>query len=454
MTSTLTKGSPAKVILLFTLPLFVGNLFQQLYNAADTLIVGRTVGVDALGAVGSAGAVLNLVLWFSNGISAGCTIILAQRLGARDEKGMRCSIATTALLCGGMALLMTVCVTPFTRTLLIWMRTPEVQLDYAVQYLFVILCGTVVSVAFNVFTNLLRALGDSRTPLWFLMVACGINIVLDLVFILGCGMGVAGAALATVLAQLVASLGCFAVMLIKYPVTHLKKEDWRLSGREIRRHLGLGVPLGFQYSIIGIGILALQIVLNGLGNVAVSAQTAAGKAEVFATLPLNSFGATMATYAAQNYGAHSVSRIRKGVLQCSIMSVAYSVVTGAVSFFFGKELISIFVGNEVPEVVTYGSYYLKVAGMFYFTLALLYILRSTLQGLGKGGLTTVAGIMELVMRVFAAWVLSVPFGYYGACWASPLAWAGAFFALLISYIITMRKLHQQELAWEAVKVSK
>ena len=145
MTSTLTKGSPAKVILLFTLPLFVGNLFQQLYNAADTLIVGRTVGVDALGAVGSAGAVLNLVLWFSNGISAGCTIILAQRLGARDEKGMRCSIATTALLCGGMALLMTVCVTPFTRTLLIWMRTPEVQLDYAVQYLFVILCGTVVS---------------------------------------------------------------------------------------------------------------------------------------------------------------------------------------------------------------------------------------------------------------------------------------------------------------------
>lgn len=440
MTKSMTQGSPAKLVLFFTLPLLAGNLFQQFYNMMDTLIVGRAIDVSALAAVGCTGSIMFLIIGFVQGLTTGLSIVTAQRFGAGDLDGVRRSFAACIVLCVLVTAVLTGLSVPLARPILEFMRTPADIIEQAYAYIVVIYIGTGAAMLFNLLSNIIRALGDSRTPLYFLIIASVLNVVLDLAFILGLKMGVAGAAWATVIAQLVSGLLCILYIAKKFPVLHLQRADFHLTGEELARHACLGLPMGFQASIIGIGVIILQFVLNGFGSLSVAAFTAAQKIEQIFCSPLSSFGMTMATYAAQNYGAGRVDRIRQGVRSCAYMSVGYSLVVLAVNLLLGGPLAAIFVGKDAAEVVSMAAAYLRTTGLFYPTLSLLFIYRYTLQGLGQGVVPTIAGIMELVMRAVGVLLLAGPFGFGGICVAYALAWPGSMIPLLIAYLITMHRL--------------
>ncbi|MBU3841297.1 MAG: MATE family efflux transporter [Candidatus Ruminococcus intestinipullorum] len=442
MTKEMTSGNPAKLIVMFTIPLLIGNIFQQLYSMADTLIVGRTIGVHALAAVGCTGSISFLILGFAMGVSSGLSIITAQKFGASDERGVRRSVVTGVWISLVVTVILTAISVPLARQILQWMRTPEEIIDDAYKYIVVILMGIIASMLFNFLSNIIRALGDSRTPLFFLIIACIVNIVLDFAFILLLKMGVAGAAWATIFSQLLSAFMCLLYIRKNLPILHLSREDWEVSWIDFKQHLRIALPMGFQMSIIAIGAVVLQFVLNGLGAVAVAAFSAAQKIDQIANQPMNSFGMTMATYAAQNYGAGKIDRIKKGVLQCSMISVSFSIVVGLLNIFAGYQLTGVFVGGQEKGVLEMSQTYLQINGSLYFVLALLFIFRFTLQGLGHGLVPTIAGVMELIMRTFAAIVLAASFGFAGACWANPLAWIGATIPLGIAYFVTIHKMEK------------
>lgn len=440
MTKNMTSGNPAKLIFFFTLPLIMGNIFQQFYSMADTLIVGRTIGVNALAAVGCTGSITFFILGFVMGMTSGLSIITAQRFGAGDFDGVKRSFASSILISAAGAIIMTIISVPLARPFLILLQTPEEIIDDAYSYIVIIFGGIGATVLFNLLSNVLRSLGDSKTPLLFLIVACVSNIILDFVFILVFSMGVAGAGFATVLAQLFSGLCCVIFIKKKVPALWLGREDFIISWRDIKIHLSTSLPMAFQMSIIAIGSLILQFALNGLGAISVASYTAAQKIDTIATMPLNSFGATMATYAAQNYGAGKPERIRKGVFQCILISCGFSIAMGLVNIFAGNSLAALFVGAAETDVLSLSQTYLVINGSMYWILALLFIYRFTLQGLGKGFVPTIAGIMELIMRAFAGIVLTQSIGFAGACISNPLAWIGACIPLAIAYYCTMHTL--------------
>lgn len=444
MAKSMTAGSPAKSIFMFTLPLIAGNIFQQLYIFVDTLIVGRTIGVNALAAVGSTGSLMFLMIGLVIGVTTGFSILTGQRFGAGDQDGIRQSVAACAFL----SIIITVLLTAFgflsAYPLLVLMQTPPEIIDEAYQFIVVIYAGIGATVLFNMLSNLIRALGDSRTPLFFLIFASVLNIVLELLFILTFGWGVAGAAAATVVAQAVAGLLCIAYIAQYLPVLHLARQDWKIDKSILWQHIRIGIPMGFQASIIAIGAIVLQVALNNLGADAIAAYAAAQKIDMIAGMPMMSFGMAMATYTAQNYGANNFERIRQGVRQCVLMSVSFSIIVGAFNMFFGSYMTEWFVGDQAPAVVELAQVYLNINGSCYWILALLFIYRYTLQGLGQSLIPTFAGIMELIMRVFAALVMAKYFGFAGVSMASPLAWIGSAVPLMIAYYFFVNRLVKQK----------
>ncbi|MFF3921303.1 MATE family efflux transporter [Paenibacillus lactis] len=436
----MTQGSPIKLIIMFTIPLLIGNLFQQFYNMADTLIVGRTIGVNALAAVGSTGSIMFFIIGFAQGLTAGLSIITAQRFGAKDIAGVRKSVGTSFWISIVFTIVLTILSVVFTKPALAMMNTPVEILDDAYSYLIVINAGVGAAVLFNLLANLLRALGDSRTPLLFLVIASILNIVLDLVFILVFKMGVAGAGLATVISQLFSCLLCLIYIHKKVPLLQFKTADWSIDWTFIGQHMRVGFPMGFQASIIAIGAIILQITLNGLGALSVAAYTAAQKIDMLATQPMNSFGVTMATFAAQNFGANRIDRIRLGVKQCILLSGSFSILVGVLVIVAGPAAVSLFVGQGQEQLLDLSGQYFLANGTTYLLLSLLFIYRFSLQGLGQSFIPTVAGIMELIMRVVAAMFLSALIGFPGACLANPLAWLGALIPLGTAYYLSMKKL--------------
>jgi putative MATE family efflux protein len=444
VTRNLTKGSPAKLILLFTIPLLIGNIFQQFYSIADTFIVGRTIGVNALAAVGCTGSIMFLILGFAQGLTAGLSIITAQKFGADDKQGVKESYVAGMVISMSVTIILTIISTISARTILELMNTPPEIIDDAYRFVFVIFLGIIASMFFNFYSNIIRALGDSKTPLVYLIAACILNVILEFAFILIFKMGVTGAAIATVIAQGVSALLCLMHIKRNLPILNLKKSDLRISKEVFLEHLRISLPMGFQASIIAIGAIILQFALNGLGATAVAGYTAAQKIDSIAIQPMMSFGITMATYTAQNYGAKKFQRIKDGVRQCALISVTFSIVVGLINIFAGHFLTGLFVGYEQKEVIVLSQVYLTSNGIFYFILSLLFIYRYTLQGLGQSFIPTVAGIMELIMRSFAAIILSRPYGFLGVCLSNPLAWLGACIPLSIAYYITIKKINTEK----------
>lgn len=442
MTKSMTEGNPIRLILLFSLPLIVGNMFQQFYSMADTLIVGRTIGVNALAAVGCTGTLSFFALGFVMGFTSGLSIITAQRFGAQDAEGVKKSFGTSIILSLCLSIIMTALACTFALPALKLLHTPGEILSDAHAYLLIIYLGIPASVLFNFASNMIRALGDSRTPLYFLVLACCINIVLDYAFIMIFGMGVAGAGVATVLAQLLSGICCFIFIKKKMPALWVTREHFRLSLHEVVVYLNVALPMAFQMSIIGIGALILQSALNGLGPVSVAAYAAAQKIDSIATMPLNSLGVAMSTYSAQNYGAGKIDRVRKGVFQCILISLCFSIVMAFVNIFAGSNLAGFFVGNAELEVRSLAKTFLSVNGVFYWVLGLLFIYRFTLQGLGNSIIPTVAGAVELISRALGAVLLVKFFHFRGVCMSNVLAWIGAEILLMTAYYMHMRKLRQ------------
>lgn len=437
----MTQGNPVKLIIGFMIPLLIGNLFQQLYNMADAFIVSQTIGVTAFSAIGSTLSLQFLILGLAIGITAGLSVITAQRFGRKDEKSLRQNLATSLIISVTIAVVLTILTTTFTEEILTIMQTPEETYAYAYDYLNVLFRGIGAVIMFNYLANLLRAIGDSRTPLYFLIITSLLNIILDYTYILVFDLGIRGAALATVTAQITSSVLCLLYIWKKVPILRIHKEDWKLSAAEFKEHLRIGLPYGFQYSIIAIGFVAITITLNQLGATAVAAYTAAQKIDAVAVLPLQSFGVTMSTYAAQNYGARKLNRVWYGVDKAVKMSVVYSIVIGILLMLWGRNLATLFVGADAPaEVLRMIQFYFLSNSTLYAVLSVLFIYRHTLQGLGNSLAPTVAGIGELLARIGAAAFLSIPLGFMGAAIANPLAWFAAFVPLVMAYRSTKRTL--------------
>lgn len=435
-----------RLIFFFTVPLIAGNIFQQLYAFVDTLIVGRFLGVDALAAVGCTGSLMFLMIGFIMGLTTGLSIYTGQRFGAKDEEGVRKSAAACVVLSLACGIVLTILGVVLCRSFLVWMQTPAEILENADAFITIIYAGTIIGVFFLMQTNIIRALGDSRTPTIMLALALCINIVLEPVAILVLGWGVPGAALATVTAQLIGNIICFIYIMKKVPLLHIRREDWKIERKILVEHLKIGLPMAFQSSIIAIGAVILQAALNHLGATAVAAYAASQKVDAIAMMPMMSFGMAMAAYTAQNYGAHKMHRIEEGVKKCIMMLVSFSIVAGLFNIFCGPFIMELFVGAGETQVISYGQTYLTVNGVCYWILSLLFIFRYTLQGLGQSVVPTIAGVMELLMRAGAAIFLVDWLGYMGACLANPMAWIGSCLPLAVAFWWTRKSLREQVMA--------
>lgn len=443
MAKDMTEGSPARLILFFTLPLIAGNIMQQLYAFIDTLLVGRFLGLEALAAVGCTGSLMFLLLGFVIGLTSGLAIYTGQRYGAKDATGVRESAAACIALSFVIAVFLSIVGFFACRPLLELMHTPEELLDNATGFFSIICGGAMFATSALMAANILRSLGDSKMPTFILGCGIAINIALELLFLLVFGWGVPGAALATVVSWAIAT-GVFLLYIARrVPELHVRREDWRLSWSFLRAHLAIGLPMGFQATIIAFGAVILQVALNGLGAASVAAYAAAQKVDTIAMMPMMSFGAAMAAYTAQNYGAGKFSRIRTGVRACCRMSVGFSLLAGALVIAAGPYFMTLFVGPEEVEAIRLGQTYFLVNGLTYWILSMLFIFRYTLQGLGQSIVPTVAGVMELVMRATAGLFLVEATGFLGACLGNPMAWLGSCVPLAIAYVMTVQRLPKE-----------
>jgi len=437
MERDMTAGNPAKMIVSFTLPVFIGNVFQQFYNMADAVIVGKFVGTKALAAVGSTGTITFLIWGLIMGAAVGFTVLTSQRFGAGDMDGMRRTAGSAALLAAIYALLLTAAGVIGMKPLLQFMNTPEDIFEDAYAYILIFCAGIFAQMLYNLLSCILRALGNSKTPLYFLILAAALNILLDLLFILQFGLGAAGAALATVISQGVSGLLCLVYIIRKVPLLRLKRCDWKPDGQLAWNQIRIGLPMALQYSITAVGCMMMQSSLNLLGSVAVAAFTAASKIEQVVTQAYVALGTTISTYCAQNVGAGDLQRVRQGFRASTLIGFAYSILASAFVMTSGKYLTYLFVSEHVLDIIGKVDLYLNCIGYFFLPLTIVNIYRNGIQGMGFGLLPMTAGIAELAGRGVVAVIAARQHSYLGVCLASPAAWvlAGSLLIGMYFYIL-------------------
>ncbi|QMU96706.1 MATE family efflux transporter [Microbacterium esteraromaticum] len=438
MATTLITGRPWRVILLFSVPLLIGNVVQQLYQFVDTIVVGRWLGVDSLAAVGATGSLIFLVIGFAWGLASGFAIPTAQAFGAGDARGVSRSVATGTLLTAATSLILTVLGPVIARPFLELLQTPPELIAEATVFTQVTFIGGSTIMFFNYLAAIIRSIGDSTTPLVFLTISCALNVGLVILMVGPLGWGVAGAAWATVVAQAVSVLLCLGYLWRRLPVLHVHRDDWKVDRAEVLEHLRLGLPMGFQASIIAIGALVVQVALNTLGSEEVAAYTAASRVDSLASAFLASLGLAASMYAAQNLGARRPDRIRRGTIQALWMAVIASVILGAIMIAFGEPVVRLFVGDGADHVVDLAHQMLIINGVTYTLLGVLFVLRGVLQGVGRVLVPTVTGVIELIARVVAALVLGAMWDFAGVAMSNPLAWIGAVVILVPAYVAAHR----------------
>lgn len=450
----MTTGNPTKLIFRFSLPLMVGNIFQQCYTIVDAIVVGQGVGVDALAAVGASDWINWMLLWMVQGMAQGCGVLVAQYFGAKELDGLRRAVTMSILLCGGCGILLTAVGLLGARPMLLLLQTPSDILEDAYSYLFILFSGLLVVMAYNLLSSILRALGDGKTPLIAMAIAGGINIVLDLVFVLVFHWGIAGAAIATVIAQMFSAVYCF-LSLWKVPILRFTKKDWNIDRSLLSQLSRLGVPIALQNGIIAVGGMVVQYVLNGFGTLFIAGFTATNKLYGILECSAISFGYAMNTYMGQNMGARRLDRIRSGIRSVLGLSIGFSAVIGVVAVAFGKMLLSLFVSTTDSNrdmVLDIAYQYLFIMASVLLVLYLLHAYRSSLQGLGNTRMPMVSGFIETVMRVGVALVGPLLLGEFGIFLCEPMAWTGAAVFLIIMYYREVRKVERQfrmQEAWEA-----
>ena len=441
MTRDLTQGRPMKLLLQFGVPILLGLLFQQLYNAVDTAIVGKFLGGDALAAVGSTGSINFLVVGSCVGLCSGFAIPVAQQFGAGNYGEMRKYIANAARCCVFCTVLVTALTLLFGRAILTAMHTPADIYEDAWRYIATIFAGIAGYILYNMAAGILRSLGDSRTPVLWLAAASITNIALDLLFIIQFGMGVFGAAFATVLSQMMAGIGCLIRLCRGFEILRMEREDWAWSWERVGTLITLGLPMGLQYSITAIGSIMLQSAVNSLGTAYVTATTAANKATIFLCCPFDAMGAAMVTYGGQNVGAQKWERLHQGTFSCTILGVIYALLgLGAVALG-GEWMVMLFLDEESAVLAPLAQQFLLTQAMFYIPLALVNIYRFMIQGMGFSPLATCAGVMEMVGRGMIAHLVA-SLGYSAACFASPAAWILADLFLVPAYFWCARRVQE------------
>jgi putative MATE family efflux protein len=438
----LTVGDPMKLIFGFALSLFWGMLFQQLYNIIDTAIVSWFLGKEAYTGMGTTGAVNFLIMGFCMGVCNGFAIPVAQRFGAKDYKSMRKFVSHAIILCSIFAVVMTFFVSIYCRQILVAMKTPADVLDYAYQYIIVIFLGIPVTYMYNLLSGIIRALGDSKHPVQFLIIASIINIGLDLLFILPLHLGITGAALATVISQFISGLMCLIFIIRKIDILHLKKADWELDKTHFFILMNMGVPMGLQYSITAIGSVILQTAINSLGTDAAAAVTTGGKVAMFFCIPFDALGSTMATYGGQNVGAKKLDHLSQGLVAAIKLGCIYAVLAFVVLYFFGRNFAMIFLDASEVACLDNAHKFLFFNSMFYIPLALVNIVRFLIQGMGYSMFAILAGVMEMIGRTIVATLLVPVFGFTAICLASPVAWILADAFLIPAFIIVRGRLNK------------
>ncbi|MEE0420383.1 MAG: MATE family efflux transporter [Lachnospiraceae bacterium] len=439
MIQDMTKGNPFRLILLFTIPVFVGNLFQTFYNLVDSVIVGQFLGVNALAAVGGTGSLMFLVLGWVNGMTSGFSILIAQSFGAGDDKRLRHCVVMSVYLCAAMAVVMTGGLLVANESILQVMNTPQEILGDSASYVGVIYAGLAATFAYNMLAGISRALGDSRTPLYFLVLSSALNILLDLLLVAVLPLGVAGAGYATVIAQTVSAVLCFCYIRKRYEVLRITREDRAFSARSAGQLLGIGIPMALQFSITGLGTMVVQASLNLLGASYIAAVSAVNKIQNIVTQLFPSLGVTLATYVGQNVGAGNYRRIRQGVRHSLVLELVFSVAAAVFVYFAGDFFIRLFVQDPTGEIRGIARQMFHIVAWFYPPLGAIFLFRNALQGLGDGLVPMLGGVFELIARVGAIVLLAGPFGFTGICFSDPAAWVSALIPLIPVYFFRMRR---------------
>lgn len=438
MEKDMTKGSPMRLILGFAVPLLFGLLFQQFYSMVDTIIVGHYLGVNALAAVGATGSVNFLIIGFCMGVCNGFAIPIAQEYGARHEENLRKYVANCVWLSVIFAVVITIAVVALCRPILQVMRTPANIIDGSYSYIVVIFLGIPVTYLYNMTAAILRSLGDSKTPVVFLVMAAVLNIFLDLLCIIVFRMGVAGAAVATVVSQAVAGICCLVYMCKKFTILKLSKDEWRWNRDCAGKLCNMGIPMGLQYSITAIGSVILQSAVNGIGSDAVAAVTAGSKLSMLMMCPFDAMGSTMATYGGQNVGAGDLDRVDKGLKSCTLLGLVYSLIAVLVVYLAGRNLLLLFLDAGESAILNNAFAFVSTNVLFYFPLALVNIVRFLIQGMGFSRLAVFAGAFEMLARGLAGFVLVPIFGFNAVRFANPLAWIFADIFLIPAFFYVRR----------------
>lgn len=425
----LTQGKPMKLILGFMLPLLFGMLFQQFYNMVDTIIVGQFLGINDLAGVGSTGSVNFLVMGFVIGVCAGFAIPVAQKFGSKDFDALKKFVGNTIWVSAVFAAVLTTATCLLCSKILEWMNTPDNVFTPARDYIFVIFLGIPVTFLYNILSGFIRSLGDSKTPVYFLIGSSLLNVALDVFMIVVLKMGVAGAAWATVISQLVAGILCLIFIAKRFELLHISRDDLKFRPYYIGRLCAVGLPMGLQYSITAIGTILLQAAVNGLGSVAIAAVTAGNKVGQFMCCPYDAMGSTMATFGGQNVGAGKLDRLKRGLFDCILLGIGWSLIALVIAYFFGGNLSAMFINTNDPEtaenaaeIIRLSQQFLIYNALFYIPLAFVNIVRFLIQGMGSSQIALYAGVFELVARGVVAICFVPTFGYDAVCFANPAAW--------------------------------
>lgn len=441
MVKDMTNGSPSKHILGFAVPMLFGMLFQQFYNLVDTIIVGKTLGVEALAGVGATGSINFMIIGFCMGVCNGFVIPVAQCFGAKKPSDLRKYVFNGYICSVVFSIVLTLASVIFCRRILIVMNTPADIIDHAYNYIVVIFIGIPTVFLYNMVSGVIRSLGDSKTPVVFLVLSSIINVVLDFFLILVCKMGVAGAGWATVTSQLISGLTCLIYMYKKYDILKGDKSERVLDRRFITNLCMNGVPMGLQYSITAIGSTILQAAVNTLGSTYVAAMTAGSKMFNFTCCPFDALGSTMATYAGQNVGAAKIKRLGQGVRSAMIIGSIYSVLSLVALYFTTDYIALLFVNASETTIIALTRQFILASACFYIPLTGVNVVRFCIQGMVFSVFAISAGILEMIGRAFAAIILIPSIGFMGACLASPIAWIAADAFLFPAFIHCAKKLN-------------
>lgn len=442
----LTVGSTKKLLLFFAFPTLLSNLFQQFYNLADTAIAGHVLGDSALVAIGATSSIYSLVLTFSTGLNGGFGIIFAQSFGANDKKRLKNAIGISIISNVLLSIIICVASLIFAKPVLQAMNTPESQFNDAYGYIIVILCAIIAPMLYNLEITILRALGDSKTPLYFLIAASITNIILDYVFMKYLNMGVEGAAIATVIAQFIAGALCLVVMFKNFKFIRLSKDDFKIHKQLFTNMISAGMSMALMNSIFSIGSIILQSAINSLGEIVITAHLASRKLAEMFMQPLITIGLACSTFVGQNYGAKKYKRINESIKYSLIYSFIWSVISFIVLFFFGESLASLITGTVDPEVLRNTRMYLRINVPFYFVLSILFVLRFSIQSVNRRVPPLISSSMELASKVIAAFIFIPLWSYLGACIAEPLSWCLGAVYLGFEFKTTLKKLTKEPLS--------